>query len=217
MINEQENRVSLTKQSDLEYDKNSVEMMRYRTNGLSYKLGVGGMAFSVLGAFICLNSANPVNALTLVIILMNIVILLGGFLAAEKVKNYIQGGAIAQIIFGAVCIGRIFWIPVQLIINYNIYIGYVSGKTTFDTDEYQYYTQVPAFKTAEKFLGESIKAKHKNSKYAFAFLTPDGNIRAIIAMILLAAAGGLFIAAGVIGFKRARKLHRYLASINVKK
>ena len=217
MINEQENRVSLTKQSDLEYDKNSVEMMRYRTNGLSYKLGVGGMAFSVLGAFICLNSANPVNVLTLVIILMNIVILLGGFLAAEKVKNYIQGGAIAQMVFGVICIGRIFWIPVQLILNYNVYIGYVTGKTDFDHEKYSYYSQVPAYKTAERFLGESIKAKYKNSRYAFAFLTPNGNVRAAIAMILFAAAGALFIAAGVIGFKRARKLHRYLASINVKK
>lgn len=217
MINEQENRVSLTKQSDLEYDKNSVEMMRYRTNGLSYKLGLGGMAFSVLGAFICLNSANPTNFLTLVIILINIVILLGGFLAAEKVKNYIKAGAIAQIVFGAVCFGRIFWVPLQLIKYYNIYIGYVNGKTTYDTSTYDNYSDVPAFKTAERYLGESIKAKYKGSKYAFAYLTPDGNVRAVIAIILFALAAGFFIAAGITGFKRATKLHRYLSSINVKK
>lgn len=217
MINEQENRVSLTKQSDLEYDKNSVEMMRYRSNGLSYKLGVGGMAFSVFGAFICLNSANPINVLTLFIILMNIVILLGGFLAAEKVKNYILGGAIAQIVFGCFCVGRIFWIPLQLIFNYSTYMGYRTGKIDFDHEKYTKYTEVPAFVNAQKNLGKSITAKYEDRNYAFAFLTPNGYVRGAIAMVLFALAAAFFITAGIIGVKRANKLHRYLASINVKK
>ena len=217
MINEQENRVSLTKHSDLEYEKNSVEMMRYRNNGLSSKLGMGAMGFSILGAFICLNSVNPNNALTLVIILLNIVILLGGFLAAEKVKNYIKGGAIAQIVFGAFCIGRIFWVPLLLIINYNVYKGYLSGKITYDTEKYDKLINVPGYKAAESYLGASIKAYDEKRGFAYAYLTPNGNVRAVLAMIFFAAAGALFIAAGIIGYKRASKLHKYLASINVKK
>ena len=217
MINEQENRVSLNKQSDLEYDKNSVEMLRYRTNGLAYRLGLGGMIFSVLAAFICLNSANPINAFTLIIILMNIVILLGGFLAAEKVKNYSKAGAIAEIVFGAACVGRIFWVPLQLIINYSTYMGYRNGKIAYDTEAYSSYLDVPAYKSAERYLGASVRARYEGTQYAYSFLKLDGTGRGILAMIFLVIAAGFFIASGVIGFKRADKLQKYLASINVKK
>ena len=61
MINEQEKKATISKMSDLEYAKNDVEMMRYRANGLSNKLGLLGMAFSVLGMFICLNSFKPTD------------------------------------------------------------------------------------------------------------------------------------------------------------
>ena len=40
MINDIENKNSQKLMSDLEYAKNDTEMMRYRVNGLSYKLGL---------------------------------------------------------------------------------------------------------------------------------------------------------------------------------
>ena len=54
MINEMEKNKTMSKMSDLEFDKNSVEMMRYRNNKLAYGLGLGGLVFSVLASFIIL-------------------------------------------------------------------------------------------------------------------------------------------------------------------
>ena len=88
MMNNVENKNDLNKMSDLEFGKNQVEMMRYRDNSLSYKLGLGGLAFSVLAAFFCLNGFNPTSFTTLIAIMLNIVILLGGFLGIEKTKSY---------------------------------------------------------------------------------------------------------------------------------
>ena len=56
MINDVENKDSLNRMSDLEFDKNSVEMLRYRTNKLSYTIGLLGIGFSLLAAFILFNS-----------------------------------------------------------------------------------------------------------------------------------------------------------------
>ena len=102
MINEQEKKANISKMSDLEYAKNDVEMMRYRANGLSNKLGLLGMAFSVLGMFICLNSFKPTDIQVLLIVMINIVILLGGFLACERAKAYSKNGSIALVVFGGV-------------------------------------------------------------------------------------------------------------------
>lgn len=201
MINEQENKTSLNKMSDLEYTKNDTEMMRYRVNGLSYKLSLSAMVCSILGAFICLNSANPKDFWTIVIILMNVVILLGGFLASERVKNYSKKSSISLFVFGGVCLGRIFWVPLLLMINYNIWTkDPTSAKGT----------------KAGNYLAKTITSKG-TSGYAVAFLPSDGNLRAIMAMIFFAAAGVCFIVAGVIGVKRSVKLSNYLESINEKK
>ena len=75
-MNNVENKNDLNKMSDLEFGKNQVEMMRYRDNSLSYKLGLGGLVFSVLACFFCLNGFNPTSFTTLIAIMLNIVILL---------------------------------------------------------------------------------------------------------------------------------------------
>ena len=80
MINDIENKNSQKVMSDLEYAKNDTEMMRYRVNGLSYKLGLAAMICSLLGAFICLNSYSPRDFQVIMIIILNIIILLGGFM-----------------------------------------------------------------------------------------------------------------------------------------
>ena len=122
MINDIENKNSQKLMSDLEYAKNDTEMMRYRVNGLSYKLGLSAMGCSLFGAFICLNSFNPFNFQVILIIILNIILLLGGFLSAEKVKNYSKGGAIAQMVFGGICVARIFYIPLIIMIQFNKYM-----------------------------------------------------------------------------------------------
>ena len=81
MINEMEKNKTMSKMSDLEFDKNSVEMMRYRDNKLAYSLGLVGLALSVLASFIILNSMAAVSFQVILCIFLNIFILLSGFLA----------------------------------------------------------------------------------------------------------------------------------------
>ena len=205
MINEQEKKATLNKMSDLEYQKNDTEMMRYRPNTLSHKLGLLGMAASMLGAFICLNSMAPTNIQVLLIIMINIVILLGGFLAAEKSKSYSKAGSIAEIVFGAVCAARMFYIPLVLIINYASYKECVDAGDTV-SDKY---------KDAYKNLGATITSR-EDHLVANAFLPSSGTFRGVTAMIFFAIAAVCFIAAGVIGYMRSQKLSTYLDSIKEK-
>lgn len=195
MMNNVENKNDLNKMSDLEFGKNKVEMMRYRENSLSYKLGMGAIACSVLACFFCLNSFNPNSFSTLLAIMLNIVVLLGGFLCIEKSKSYSMQGSIALIVFGGVCIARIFWIPLLLIIHYNAWKA--DGKSSH-----------------LKYLGNTITTDNYNK---LTYLPTDGNVRAILAIISLAGAAALFIAAGYIGMVRSKRLSTYLDSINQKK
>ena len=88
MINDGMENKTLNSVSDLEFNKNSVEMMRYRVNALSNKLGFGALFCSIIAAFICLNSTNPITFAVILKIMLNIIILLGGFLCCEKAKKY---------------------------------------------------------------------------------------------------------------------------------
>ena len=55
MINEQENKTSLTKLSPEEYEKNQTEMSRYRVNGLTYRLALLGMGTSLFACLVGMN------------------------------------------------------------------------------------------------------------------------------------------------------------------
>jgi hypothetical protein len=202
MINEMENKPSLNEMSDLEFDKNKLEMMRYRANGLSYMLGFGGIAFSVLAAFISLNSFNPNSVLVIVKILLNVFILLFGFLCCEKAKAYSKNGSLVLIGLGGICAARIFWVPLQLIIYFNKF------KAALDAGE----------KTAdyEKYIGKTITGYYKGDN-TVRWLTANGNFRGIVAILFLALAATCFIIAGLIGVKRSVKLSGYMNSIKESK
>ena len=211
MINERENKNSLNKMSDLEYTKNDTEMMRYRVNDLSYKLGLIAMISSLLGAFICLNSIQPRDWQVIFIILINIVVLLGGFLAAEMVKNYNKKGAIAQLVFGGVCAARIFYIPLLLITHFNSFISLY--KLTDLTDE-----QRSTLAANRSFLGKTIIQSYASeSNYAISYLPSSGNFRGGLAIAFFAIAAVCFIVAGIIGYKRAIKLSTYMESLKKNK
>ena len=203
MINEQEKKATISKMSDLEYAKNDVEMMRYRSNGLSHKLGLLGMAFSTIGMFICLNSLKPNNIQVLLIVLMNIVIILGGFLACEKSKSYSAKGSIALAVFGAICAARIFYVPIILMVQYNKYDSAFKAGDRIAMNDAAYY------------LDDTITSYYSGT-YANAFLSHSGNVRAVLAIICFAIAAAAFIAAGVLGVMRSRKLSTYLDSIKEK-
>ena len=199
MINDGMENKALDSVSDLEFNKNSVEMMRYRTNDLSNKLGYCALGCSLMGAFICLNSTNPITFVVILKILLNIVILLGGFLCCEKAKNYSKQGSIALIVFGGLCAARIFWIPLQLLIYYPMY---VSAMENGDSEK--------AAK-ASKYLGQTITGHWTGG--LTRWLSYSGTVRGIVAIVFLAAAAVLFITAGVIGIKRSVKLNTYLDSL----
>jgi len=201
MINEVENNSSLNQMSDLEHDKNELEMMRYRENRLSYNIGIIGIFASLLACFICLNSTNPITAILVIKILLNIVILLGGFLCIEKAKSYSKTGSIGLIVFGGICFARIFWIPRQLIKYFGQFQDYLAGKST-DT-------------TYEKYLGNTITTTYTQSDEAVRWLSASGTFRGVFAIVLLIIAAAAFIAAGVIGYIRSKKLNTYLDSLKV--
>ncbi len=200
--NEMEKNASLDSVSDLEFGKNRVEMMRYRANSLSYTLGFGGIICSLLAAFICLNSTQPNTVVIILKILLNIVILLGGFLCCENTKAYSKRASIAMIVFGGVCIARMFWIPLQLIVYYNKYVeAYNAGDTA-------------AQREAAKYIGLPITGHFTGGSNAW--LPYSGNFRGITAIVLLALAAVCFISSGVVGYIRSTKLNNYLDSLKQK-
>ena len=190
MINEMKEKNTMSKMSDLEHDKNSVEMMRYRNNKLSYGLGFGGLAFSVLAAFINLNSMSPITIQVILAIALNIVILLFGFLCVERTKTYSKQGSISLIVLGGIDIAQMFWLPLIIIITYGQYSGVGDDKN----------------------VGKVITEGEKNSIH---WLTTNGTARGVMAMVFLAIAAAFFITAGVIGIQKSNKLNNYLKSINL--
>ena len=190
MINDVENKDSLNRMSDLEFDKNSVEMLRYRTNKLSYTIGLLGIGFSLLAAFILFNSMAVNTPFVLFKILINIVILLFGFLFCEKVKNYSFHGSYGLFVLSGLCILRIFLLPLFIITDY---AKLQAGEAT-------------------KWLGESLL----NTNHAVAWLTSNGYVRGVLAIVLLGLAAACFIYSGLIGMKKTIRLTKYLNSIGEK-
>ena len=97
-----------------EFEKISVELMRYRKNSLSYTLGLLALVFSIIAAFIGLNTLKY-DYTTMIKILVNIAILLFGFLFSEQVKSYGKKGCFGLLILASVNILRIFWAPLILL------------------------------------------------------------------------------------------------------
>lgn len=191
MINDLENNTYVNNgMSELEFDKNSVEMMRYRQNKFSYSFGFGGLACSVAAAIFALNSLNPGSVAVIIKILMNIFILLFGFLLNEKVKAYSAKASIGMMCLGGACAARIFWIPLQLII--------AEAKGPSDP----LYT---------KWLGATITSKTTLNRVNWIW--QSGVVRGIIIIALLVGAAACFIIAGFVGYKRSVKLNTYLDSI----
>lgn len=169
------------------YDQNNIqgEMMRYRSNSLSYKLGMVAILFSLFGAFICLNSYKW-DASVIIKILGNIVILLFGFLSIEKAKAYSKTYSYVLIGLGGVCVARIFWIPLQLI--------YWWGEHVAGNQE-----------AVNHFSQSVIGDPAKNS-----YLPQSGTIRGIMAIVLIALAAVSFLASGIIGYKKSIQYAEYM-------
>lgn len=167
------------------------EMLRYKSNSLSYKLGMLAILMSIMAAFISLNSVAW-NFVVIIKILMNIVILLFGFLSIEKVKSYSKEYSFVLIGMGAVCVLRIFWYPLLIMIDY--------GKYLQDS-------------TNTGILGPTVTGTYLQNSY----LPMSGYFRGIAAIIFLGLAAAAFIASGIVGLIKAKQYSEFMATQDVTK
>lgn len=197
-----------------------LEKMRYNNNSLSYKIGLVGIAFSLLAMFFALNSVNPNSVGTVVAILINILVFLFGFLCCEKVKVYQKKYAYGMIGISVVCFARIFWYPIVLFKAYNKFMDVLGdGKTSTKFEE--------AVKASPN-LGASIQGKFIETDYdkindvyfgyrkATGYLTANGNVRGVFIIIFLAIASAAFLTSAIITIKKSTALEKHLANVNNK-
>ena len=175
------------------YDQEDMhgEMLRYRSNSLSYKYGMLAIVFSILAAFISLNSVKW--DLTIIVkILGNIIILLFGFLSVEKVKAYNKKFSYVLMVFGVVCIARIFWCPLILIKDYAQFLANpeVTGR-----------------------LGQTVVGNAMMNSY----LPQSGYTRAIIAIVLLVLSSISFLVAGITAYFKSVQYENYMHGKDISK
>lgn len=212
-INAEQRAQIISSMSEAEYEDFQLQKMRYMNNKISYKLGYLGIACSLAAGFIALNSMSPIYFLNgfggIIAILMNIVILLAGFLSAEKVKTYSEGYSKFMVCLGGVCILRMFWYPLSLITLYSQVLKRASEGVAYDEIQKEFTNK----------LGNSMLGLVKNDAGEYvgfkttSYLTANGYVRGIILIVLLGIAAASFITSGVIGLQKSRKLHAYLESI----
>ena len=126
-------------------------------------------------------------------IILNVFILLFGFLCCEKAKTYQVRGSFYLIGLGVINFLRILWIPLQLITYGNLYKN----------------GDLAQQEAAKDFLGKTIV----NTDGQVNWLPADGTFRGLMAIILLVLAGVFMIVGGIIGFLKAKKLSAYLDSL----
>ncbi len=186
----------------LDIENVKIEKMRYQKNSLGYILGFGGIIFSVLASFIALNSMRP-GYVTIIKILMNVFILLFGFLTCEKVKAYKKEYSFVMFGFAIVCVLRIFWVPLQLITAWG---DYKKGAELASTDSVR---SKALISKAEKILGNSMISNSKTN----AYLGQSGYLRAALCIILLLTAASFFAISGYVSYSKTTKLNKYLNNL----
>lgn len=175
------------------------EKLRYQKNSLAYMLGFIGILLSAASALICLNTMKP-NFLTIVKILMNVVLLLFGFLSCEKVKNYSKKFSLVMFVFGAASVLRIFWMPLQMIVQW-------SNANTKTTDKDSMTTYLKKYFSEQVYNGDLASKK--------GFLPRNAAFRGVLCMILLIGSALAYFFSGYVGYLKANKLEKHLKSINV--
>jgi hypothetical protein len=92
------------------------DKMRYQTNSSAYSLILLGLSLSVAALFAIITPSTVIPDLSTAIeILVNIVLMLVTFLAAERCKFYERKWAIIVNVIAAVHILRIFYAPTKLL------------------------------------------------------------------------------------------------------
>lgn len=93
-----------------------IDKMRYQTNKSAYRLILLGLSISMVAMFrIIIPVTVRPNYEIAIEILINIVLLLVTFLAAERCKIYSKSWAIASFVIAGVHVLRIFYVPRRLL------------------------------------------------------------------------------------------------------
>ncbi len=101
------------------------DIMRYKNNTASFWLCILAICFNVAMFLIIFKETNCTPDYQLGIdLLVNICVLLGAFLLAEKTKTYDEKGGYFAIGLGLIEVLRIFWIPLKYYINYLSYLNF---------------------------------------------------------------------------------------------
>lgn len=203
-INETTNATEVKTMTPEERQFLDLEKMRYNNNSLSYKLGFGGIACSIIACSISLNSLQPTTFMTVLAILMNIIVLLFGFLATEKVKVYNLSYNKHMFVLGGVCIARIFWYPLLLIKNF------ASFKSSLDANGYQI---AAATKAASKINASILSAYNEGAANPSNYLWANGYTRGIIIIVFLGLAAACFILSGLVNLKKGTALKKHLETV----
>ena len=96
-----------------------LDKMRYQPNVISYYFGLLAIVIDVLYLFEVLNVLVP-SLVMATKILLNIVLMLMTFLAVEKCKAYSKGYSIVLIVFGIICLLRLLYVPLQVLLSYDM-------------------------------------------------------------------------------------------------
>ena len=208
-MRKQQKEAIIESMSEAEYEQYELQKMRYTDNKISHTLAYVGVVCSLAAGFIALNSMDPIYFLNgfggILAILLNIIILLAGFLSAEKVKTYSMGYSKFIIGVGAVCALRIFWYPLSLIILYSQLKGQLSDGIDISTVQSNFKGKLGASMLGLNDSGDGFKTT--------SYLTANGYIRAIIIIVFLLVAAVSFIVSGYIGMKKTKKLQEYMSTL----
>ncbi len=233
-VAEQHQRI-ISSMSEAEYAEMKLEKMRYFDNSISHKLGYAGILCSLIAMFIALNTMSPAYYMggvgVVIAILMNIAILLTGFLTVEKVKAYSIGYSIYSIVLGGLCVLRIFWFPLSTVRLYNEFWGKIKDTSAWDSttqgNKWEVIKGLYQNKLGSSIIngtpvdanGNAISVENLKNDTSIidhiateGYLTANGNIRFVIMTLFLAIAAACFISAGVIGYIKSVKLRNYLNS-----
>ncbi len=205
--------------SEVEYNNFKLEKMRYFDNKISHSLGYVAIVSSMIACFLALNTLSPKaffnGAGVVLAILANIFILLTGFLTVEKVKNYSISYSKYMIGLGASSIARMFIYPLKTIIEYNKFVSdYKAGMKWVDLQiKYKSILGASIIEGKPTYVVDSNDGVISNVTTS-GFLTANCNVRAILMITFLAISAACFIAGGVIGYIKSKKLEKYLSTLS---
>ena len=180
------------------YSKEEIktDIMRYKTNGISFWLCMLAIVFNVAMFLIIYTTKSCTSDFELGIdLLVNVIFLLAAFLTAEKTKAYNKNAGFFAIGLGAVEIVRIFWIP------------------------FKYHNLWLAWSEETKLITETLTAQGKTPEEiatSLPMLSGLNNGQFTWCIILLVAACLSLVAAGVVAIIKSNKLSAHLAKLEEK-